>query len=298
MKTKTIIALLIVLALSVALCITAYASISAADSLGRANDVDGYGPEDRLGIHDGDESLEGDTMYGNTKRFTFALTTGEKVPLTFRESINVPGVHRDVFIDSQNNEYSVDVHGDVVGYMRENSYYKDIPAPYNREDEYFTNVISEDKAVKIAEMHCKSFYGKAFDDFKFRNVEKEDIHYSVEYFIAYGEDDFLVGATCRINVLFDGRVTMSSMGNYKEIKDLDPALLDGITMEKVEEIAEANARATYMDDYVDSEVRNVWILNENGKYSLKIDTVITFRFHEGGINENFSNARYYYYGLS
>ena len=280
MKTKTLITLLIVLVMSMTLCITTYASISAGDNSGAI-----------------EETSTEKTVNGNPKEFTFTPASGEKIPLTLKESFNTADFQRDVYYDSEKNEYYVDLTCDVVGYGKQNAY-KDVPDIDEDDHEYFTCAIKEDEAIKIAEEHCKLFYGDAFDNFKFHYCENDEIEYTIEYFITFGEDNFLLGATCRVYVLYDGTVITSSMINQKEIADFDPALLDGITIEKIEEIAEEKAKAAYMDDFISSEIRNVKIIKTDGKYSLQIATAVSFLFDVDGTKVNGSNLEAYYYGLS
>ena len=147
---------------------------------------------------------------------------------------NQPGKYQ----DADGNRYKYDQSGTLVSYSMDTQTYVDHTWDQARAAEANGAMpisLTEEQALEIAEQFARENLNGRFDlvtqDDVF--VDNANGSYQFTFYQKLGENGFVNGICCNIQVLQTGVVASCTMQNYEELADFDPAMLDGVTEQTV-----------------------------------------------------------------
>ncbi|MBR6806972.1 MAG: hypothetical protein IKM46_01185 [Clostridia bacterium] len=277
MKNKIIIALSVVLVLSVFGSIFAYAADFDNTDLA-APVISGQTAE----AHVISKNADGKTVFKNYDNV--------EIELDFSHVQNIVNDTRHVYVDNSKAEYWADKDGTVISYrnqsQRESSFYK-----ANLSD---SEIIDSKTALRIADLHASSLYGDIIDKYPSCSVTESDYNYEVIYSVNYGVDGCIYGSECGIVINHKGGVGVSGMINHEVVENFDPALVENYSQELLDNIAEANVMAAYMDTINNYELVKTMVVKNGDGYALEL--YVNVDFVEDGIV--FSRMDSYIYNIT
>ena len=150
---------------------------------------------------------------------------------------------KDEYKDALGNTYDFAEDGTFLSYIGSGDTADFRPALYY--DKGIAPDINEDEAVALAEKVAQEIFGEDFDKVKFESVEYNNFgEYHVQFYQRLGADGTLLGLTCDVTILADGRVFSLHMGNRAAFRELDESKYALVTKADVE----APAKALYGED--------------------------------------------------
>ena len=205
--------------------------------------------------------------------------------LTYKETITYSSdVSYDIYIDKSGNEYKYN----KLGVLREiniNAMYSDAQGTYGSYD----SVISEETASELAVKYASLIFGERFEGFELERikfVQSPDKYVSI-LGKKYGEDGFVRGEACAVEVLPNGGLRSCYMTeHYENIEKI----LEDVKKQEVYDYIEQKLQA--LGNNIQSyEVYAVDFKKVNDKYLLEITV---FADWEDGFRTNET----YFYPLS
>ncbi len=275
MKNKVLILLACVLALSI--CGTVYAAAFApaaqtenAPAAPAETETQAQTETPAQATLDKSEKLEMYSMRSAAAETKVSPVAEEaSAPLLYKQTLNISvGDYLDIYKDSTDTEYLYDTHGKFVGIK-----YSD-----DKRDNYISKLdsrflISEDEALAAAESFAKDLFGDAFDAFvlqQARLIRGET--YWIIFETQYGENGYLGGAECYVNVLRDGTVVTCEMPCIHDFDDYTPALLADVNETMLTEYTMQQLQEIYGSRLGNVIIRKMRLIKNTGKYQILILT--------------------------
>ncbi len=201
-----------------------------------------------------------------------ALSDGKRVAVTYKLTRNnTDGSFIDVYIDKDGKEYRFDEAGEIVGANMSSSDYMNIIYDMVKGDEKAYD--SAEKAEEAAREYAKTIFGDDIDNFATVYAKYDDQmikQYDFTLAKTYGEDGFIQGELCYVNILANGSPISCGSPNMDLLTDFDTGVIDKIKKEDVYAYAEKVAAEQYSDIAKTLEIKKVRLWEENGEIEVMI----------------------------
>lgn len=198
------------------------------------------------------------------------LADGTVKQLTFYETVDYTGTRLNHYLDENKNNYGFDQAGNLVHYT--NSYYGAMLEP--------PDAITAEAAEEIALHHVAAIYGDVLEGYVMDPMLDTDTYYSFSFSTRHGKDGFITGwDQLFVSVAYDGTVDNSVFVHLGCLEGFDESLLDDVTKEDLEAFAAQKAKEEFSEMYSNSNVKEVYLKQMDGKYTLKVHTSVETIFN-------------------
>ena len=260
MKKKVIISIVVILAVAV-LAAGVFLAIKFLGPVGK--DESYAGPKDKTLVV---ETTFEETGSEGTVSNEHVKVDKSDVEINYKDTVEYTDTeNQHVYTDKYENEYMYSEDGKLVEF-KANSENVTLA-----QDSIKDAALSENEIADIAIKYAKGLFGSRAEGYELKNTNyfENEKTYSLTFVKKVGEDGFIIGSMCFVEVLADGTVTDCMLSNENVLEKLGEERINKVSKDTVLNFVEKKIFATYSEN-AKYEIQSITLVESDGKYSLRI----------------------------